>query len=293
MTIAFDASPEPVAPVAKGRNFSLRAHSLTVACLATLAAFVITAIVAPLLVGDYFTINTRIRLKPPGEEFWFGTDHLGRDIFARTLVGTRNSLIVGVSIALLTTAVGVLIGLYSGYFRRGDEIIMRIMDGLMAIPGILLAVALVSVLGGGIATVIVAITITETPRMARIVRGVTLTLREQPFVAATIAMGATTSRILFLHILPNTIGVLAVQATYVCASAIITESILSFLGVGAPPEVPSWGNIIALGRQYFQIAPWIIFFPGLFLSALILVINILGDTLRDGLDPRLTRNGGR
>lgn len=261
-------------------------------CLAIIAAFVLIAIASPSLVSDYITINTGQRLKPPSAAHWFGTDHLGRDLFARTMVGARNSLIVGGSIAAATTFFGVLIGLYAGYFRFGDRILMRIMDGLMAIPGVLLAVALVSILGGGLVTVIIAITIPEIPRMARIVRGVTLTLKEQPFIVASISIGASTSKILLRHILPNAVGALSVQATYVCASAIITESILSFLGVGTPPEIPSWGNIIALGRQYFQISPWIIAFPGACLSILILAINILGDSLRDRLDPRLTRGSG-
>jgi peptide/nickel transport system permease protein len=271
---------------------SLLANRVAVFCLAIVAAFVLIAILAPYLVGDYITVSPRQRLRAPGAQFWFGTDHLGRDIFSRTMVGTRNSLIVGASIALATTVLGILIGLYAGYFRLGDRIIMRIMDGMMAIPGVLLAVALVSILGGGLWTVIIAITVPEIPRMARLVRGVTLTLKDQPFITASVSIGTSTPKILFRHILPNAVGTISVQATYVCAAAIITESILSFLGVGTPPEVPSWGNIIAVGRQYFQIAPWIIFFPGVFLSVLFLAVNILGDSLRDGLDPRLTRGGG-
>ena len=291
MAIAFEtaAIERPEAPDDLEPRPSVLASPVVVLCLVVLATFVLIAIVSPYLVGDYLTVDPRQRLRTPGAEFWFGTDHLGRDIFARTMVGTRNSLIVGASIALATTASGVLIGLYAGYVRLGDRVLMRIVDGLMAIPGVLLAVALVSVLGGGLGTVIVAITVHEIPRMTRLVRGVTLTLKEQPFIAASVSIGASTPKILFRHILPNAVGAISVQATYVCAAAIITESILSFLGVGTPPEVPSWGNIIAVGRQYFQIAPWIILFPGLCLSVLILAINILGDSLRDGLDPRLTR----
>ncbi len=294
MALAFDAMTDQpaAAPAKSARTRSALANPLVAACLAIIAAFVLIAVFAPMLVGDYMTINTRQRLRPPSATFWFGTDHLGRDIFARTMVGTRSSLLVGVSIALATTVLGVVIGLYAGYFRFGDRVVMRVMDGMMAIPGVLLAVALVSILGGGLLTVIIAITIPEVPRMARLVRSVTLTLKEQPYITASISAGASTPRILFRHILPNAVGALTVQATYVCASAIITESILSFLAVGAPPDIPSWGNIIALGRQYFQIAPWIILFPGLCLSALILTINILGDSLRDGLDPRLRRQGG-
>lgn len=294
MTAASDAlsAAATEAPRTTERKRLLWRNPTVVICLAVLGVFLLIAILAPSVVGDTMTINTRQRLKPPGAEFWFGADHLGRDIFARTMVGTRNSLIVGVTIAAVTTALGVLIGLYAGYFRLGDRILMRVMDGLMAIPGVLLAIALVSILGGGLATVVAAIAIPEIPRMARLARSVTLSLKEQAFIDASVSIGASTPKILFRHILPNAVGALTVQATYVCASAIITESILSFLGVGSPPEIPSWGNIIALGRQYFQIAPWIIFFPGLFLSVLILAINLLGDSLRDELDPRLARSSG-
>lgn len=294
MAIAYDALGANGAGSEKkaSRQRSAFLSPLAIACIAILVAFALIVIVAPHVVGDYMTINTRQRLKPPGAEFWFGTDHLGRDIFARALVGARNSLIVGLAVACATTLFGVVIGLYAGYFRLGDRIIMRVMDGMMAIPGVLLAVALVSILGGGLTTVVFAIAIPEIPRMARLARSVTLSLKEQPFISASISIGAGTPKILFRHILPNAVGALTVQATYVCASAIITESILSFLGVGSPPEIPSWGNIIALGRQYFQIAPWIIFFPGFFLSILILAINLLGDALRDELDPRLARSGG-
>jgi peptide/nickel transport system permease protein len=169
---------------------------------------------------------------------------------------------------------------------------MRLMDGLMAIPGVLLAIALASLLGGGLTTIIIAIMVPDLPRMVRLVRSVVLTLKEQPFVTAAISIGTPVPKILALHILPNAVGALSVQATYVCASAIITEAVLSFLGVGAPPDVPSWGNVMAVGRQYFQIAPWIIGFPGILLSILVLAVNILGDALRDRLDPRLAQRSG-
>jgi peptide/nickel transport system permease protein len=286
---AIEASPD--AQHGQSRLRLVFASTTINVCLAIVVGFALIALLSPFCVGDYTTINTSQRLRPPGAEFWFGTDHLGRDIFARTMVGAGNSLIVGTLIAITTTVCGVLIGLYAGYFRFGDRVVMRVMDGMMTIPGVLLAVALVSVLGGGLLTVVIAIAVPEIPRMVRLVRSVTLTLKEQPFIAAAISIGTSTPKILFRHILPNAIGALMVQATYVCAAAIVTESILSFLGIGTPPEIPSWGNIIALGRQYFQIAPWIIFFPGLFLTVLILAINLLGDGLRDGLDPRLTRGG--
>ncbi|MBZ0228574.1 MAG: ABC transporter permease [Bauldia sp.] len=254
-----------------------------------LAAYAAIALFSPFLVSDYVGIDTAQRLKPPGALHWFGTDHLGREILGRALVGTRTSLAVGGAVAAIATVAGVLLGLYAGYFRLGDRLIMRVMDGLMAIPGILLAIALASLLGGGLGTLIVAISVPEIPRMARLTRSVVLSLKEQPFVTAAVSIGTSTPKILFMHILPNSVGALTVQATYVCAAAIITEAVLSFLGVGTPPEIPSWGNIMSAGRQYFQLAPWIIGFPGLMLSLLVLAINLLGDSLRDRLDPRLTR----
>lgn len=257
-----------------------------------IALFAFLAVFSPFFVGDYLSIDTLSRLKPPGMNHWFGTDHLGRDIFTRTIIGSRNTLIVGGCVGLLTSVLGTVIGLIAGYLKIGERFIMRIMDGMMAIPSVLLAIALVSLLRGGLVTVIIAITIPEIPRMVRLVRSVVLTLKEQLYVTAAISIGTTTPNILRRHILPNAVGALTVQATYVCASAMITEAVLSFLGVGSPPEFPSWGNIMATGRHYFQIAPWIIGFPGVFLSALVLSINILGDSLRDSLDPRL-RKGGR
>jgi peptide/nickel transport system permease protein len=255
-----------------------------------LAGFLLLALFAPLLVGDSVTIDTAQRLRPPGEMHWFGTDHLGRDLFARTLAGTRISLIVGGAVAIITTAVGVILGLYAGYFRAGGNIIMRLMDGLMAIPGILLAIALASLLGGGLGTLIVAITVPEVPRMARLTRSVVLSVKVQAFVTAAVSLGVSRPTILYRHVLPNAVAPLAVQATFVCAAAILTESVLSFLGVGTPPEVPSWGDIMAVGRQYFLLAPWIVGAPGLFLSILVLSINLLGEAFRDRFDPRLIRN---
>jgi peptide/nickel transport system permease protein len=258
-----------------------------------LAGYLLLALFAPLLVGDYVTIDTTQRLKPPSALHWFGTDHLGHDIFARTLAGTRASLIVGASVAAVTALVGTLLGLVAGYLPRSGQIIMRVMDGLMAIPAVLLAIALASLLGSGLATLIVAITVPEVPRMARLARGVVLSFKERLFVTAAVSLGSSTTGILGRHILPNAAGALVVQTTYVCAAAIIMESVLSFLGVGVPSEVPSWGNIMAIGRQYFIIAPWIIAAPGLFLSVLVLSINLLADALLRRLDPHLIRKGRR
>jgi peptide/nickel transport system permease protein len=234
-------------------------------------------------------MNPIMRLRPPSDEIWFGTDMFGRDIFARVIAGGKISLVVGVMVALVSTVLGLFIGIIAGYVRVLDAILMRIMDGLMAIPGVLLAIALISLAGASITNVIIAITIPELPRVVRLVRSVVLSLREQVFVQAAISIGMPVWRVLFVHVLPNTLAPLIVQASYICASAMILEAILSFLGAGTPPEVPSWGNIIAEGRTYFQISPWIIFFPGLFLAITVLAVNLLGDGLRDSLDPKIAQ----
>ena len=247
------------------------------------------AIFAPWLATDPLYLNPINRLKPPSQEFWFGTDHLGRDVYARTVFGTRISLTVGLAVAIFSTAIGMAIGLVAGYIRIVDAIVMRIMDGLMAIPGILFAIALMALFGSSVENVIIAITVPEVPRVVRLVRAVVLTIREQPFVEAAVASGTRLPRILVRHILPNIFAPLMVQATYVCASAVIVEALLSFLGAGTPPEVPSWGNMMADGRVFFQIKPWIILFPGMCLALMVLTVNVLGDGLRDTLDPRIAR----
>jgi len=254
-----------------------------------LALMAAVAVFAPWLATDPLFINPIDRLKPPSKEFWFGTDHLGRDVFARTVFGTRISLTVGLAVATFSTAIGLAIGLVAGYIRIVDAIVMRIMDGLMAIPGILFAIALMALFGSSVQNVIIAITVPEVPRVVRLVRAVVLTIREQPFVEAAVASGTRLPRILVRHILPNIFAPLMVQATYVCASAVIVEALLSFLGAGTPPEVPSWGNMMADGRVYFQIKPWIILFPGICLALMVLTVNVLGDGLRDTLDPRIAR----
>jgi peptide/nickel transport system permease protein len=228
---------------------------------------------------------------PDGREVewvhWMGTDSLGRDVYSRVIYGARVSLLVGAVVAVLSIAVGLVIGLVSGYIRWLDGIVMRVMDGLMAIPAILLAIGLVSLWGGGILTVIIAIAIPEVPRVVRLVRSIVLSVREEPYVEAAISIGTRLPLILIRHVLPNTIAPLIVQGTYVCASAILVEAILSFLGAGIPPEIPTWGNIMAEGRILFQVYPHNIFFPGVFLALTVLAVNVLGDGLRDTLDPRM------
>jgi peptide/nickel transport system permease protein len=254
-----------------------------------LAAMTLIALCAPLLPADPRLMNPVNRLKPPSAEFWFGTDHLGRDIFTRCVYGARISLLVGLAVATSSVLFGLMIGLAAGYIRRLDNVVMRVMDGLMAIPAILLAIAMVSLNRASVGIVIVAIAIPEIPRVVRLVRSVVLTTREQPYIEAAISGGSRSLKIVLRHILPSTIPPLIVQATYVTASAILIEAGLSFLGAGVPPETPTWGNMIASSRLLLARAPWTIFFPGLCLALVVLAVNLLGDGLRDRLDPRLSR----
>ena len=234
-------------------------------------------------------LNPIDRLRGPSLTHWFGTDMLGRDLYSRTVYGSRISLMVGLCVAVLSLTIGLAIGLLSGYLRRVDAVVMRIMDGIMAIPAILLAIALMTLMNASAQNVILALTIPEIPRVVRLVRALVLSLREQAFVEASRAVGAGIWRVLLRHVTPNTVAPLIVQGTYICASAVIFEAYLSFLGAGTPPNIPSWGNIMAEGRTYVQIAFWIILFPGLFLALTVLAVNLLGDGLRDTLDPKLAR----
>ena len=248
------------------------------------------AIAAPLLSPkDPIVLDTFRRLLPPSAGDWLGTDHLGRDVYARTIFGTRVSLLVGFSVSVLTVAVGTVIGLASGYYRTLDMILMRVVDGIMSIPGLLLAIALMAIFGASIQNVVIALTVTSTPAVIRLIRSQVLSLREQAFIESARAIGAKPDRILRLHVFPQTIAPLIVQGTYICASAILVEAALSFLGAGSPPSVPSWGNMMAEGRMYLRTAEWIIVFPGILLTVTVMGINLAGDGLRDTLDPKLRR----
>ncbi|MCX8995813.1 ABC transporter permease [Rhizobiaceae bacterium BDR2-2] len=258
--------------------------------LAVLAITVLLAVFAPLLAPhDPLAMMPSARLKPASDVYPLGTDAYGRDLLSRVLYGARISLFIGVGAAVISVAIGLFIGLVSGFFRILDAIVMRIMDALMAIPSLLLAIAVVSLTGASIWTVMFAITVPEIPRVVRLVRSVVLTAREEPYVEAAVAAGSSLPKILWRHLMPNTLAPLIVQGTYVCASAILTEAILSFLGAGVSTEIATWGNIMAEGRAYFQLKPSLIFWPGLALSLCILSINLLGDTARDLLDPRMKK----
>ena len=296
--MAIVTHPEPSLPVTSrlGPRFGfLTSTPIIAVATVCLAVIVIISALAPLLAPhDPLLLAPAQRLKPSSAQFLLGTDAYGRDVLSRTIYGGRVSLLVGVGAAIFSVVIGLFIGLVSGFFRWVDAVMMRVMDGLMAIPAILLAIAVVSLSGASITTVLIAITIPEIPRVARLVRSVVLSAREEPYVEAAISVGSGLPKIMWRHLMPNTIAPLIVQGTYVCASAILTEAILSFLGAGISPETPTWGNIMAEGRSFFQVKPSLIFWPGLLLSIAILSINLIGDAARDALDPRMKqREGGK
>lgn len=266
-----------------------RRHPLVLVGGGLLALLIILALAAPLYAGDPSNMDPFKRLQPPSADMWFGSDNLGRDVFARTVFGARISLIVGLTSAAGAALGGLLIGVIAGYNRGFDNIAMRFMDGLMSIPTILLAIALISLTGPGIGILIVAITIPQMPSVTRLVRSVVLTVRERPYVEAALCGGARLPKVLWRHILPSTIPGLMVQSAIVCADAILTEAGLSFLGVGVPPEISSWGNMISSSRLYLAIAPMTIFAPGICLAVTVLAVNLFGDGLRDLFDPRAKR----
>jgi peptide/nickel transport system permease protein len=291
-TAVAPAMPELFPPVKLRRGIAgfLRRYPTVAVGGGLLILMLLTAVLAPYLgTADPTALAPARRLRAPSAEHWFGTDMLGRDLYSRVVYGARVSLAVGFSVAILASAVGLAIGLFSGFVRWADAILMRVMDGVMSIPPILLAIALMALTRGSVGNVIVAITIAEIPRVARLVRSVVLSLREQPYVDAAVAAGSRVPMIVLRHILPNTLAPITVQATYICASAMIVEAILSFIGAGIPPITPSWGNIMAEGRALWQVKPFIVFFPAAFLSATVLAVNLLGDGLRDALDPRMAK----
>jgi peptide/nickel transport system permease protein len=276
----------------------------TLFSLSVIIVMVVVALLAPWLgTKNPAEINPTLRNRTPGFEqtirnddgstrtftYRMGTDSLGRDIYSRVIYGARVSLIIGGSVALLSIAIGLLLGLVAGYIRWLDAIVLRLMDGLMAIPAILLAIGLIAVFRGGVMSVIVAIVVPEIPRVVRLVRAIVLSVREEPYVEAAICAGTRTPTLLVRHILPNTVPALIVQGTFICANAMLIEAILSFLGVGIPPETPTWGNIMAEGRSLFRLFPHNIFFPGICLALTVLAVNMLGDSLRDRLDPKLAK----
>jgi len=298
---------EPVLPASPGKPAAFRKllRNPSVMFGATIIAIVLLmGVLAPWLgTIDPTAISPIARNKVPGTEITmrtdtgerikmiakFGTDSLGRDVYSRVIYGARVSLLVGVSVALISVACGLFIGLLAGFFRIVDAVIMRIMDGLMAIPAILLAIAMVSLFRSSVLTVIIAITVPQIPGVVRLVRSIVLSVREEPYVEAAVTLGTSVPKLLWRHVLPNTIAPMIVQGTFICASAILVEAILSFLGIGVPPEIPTWGNIMAEGRQVFSLYPHNIIYPGICLALTILAVNVLGDGLRDTIDPKMAK----
>jgi peptide/nickel transport system permease protein len=281
-----EAVSERLSARARAARFARRQPTLVLG-LAVLVLIAVSGLSAPIWwTGDPFEMRPSERLTAPMAGHWFGTDNFGRDVYTRTIYGTRVSLLVGTTVAILSLLIGTTLGLVIGFYRRLDAVMMRVMDGLMAIPAILLALALMALMKASVRNVIIALVIPEIPRVIRVVRASVLSLREHTMVEGARALGARTPRILARYMLPALVAPLIVQATYVCASAILFEAYLSFLGAGTPPHIPSWGNIMAEGKTYVQLAFWIILFPGLFLALTVLAVNLVGDGLRETLDVR-------
>jgi peptide/nickel transport system permease protein len=249
---------------------------------------VLVAILAP-VIGRWEPqrLDVQARLAPPTPAHWMGTDDVGRDVWSRVIYGTRLSMVVGGAVVLLSFVGGIVFGLLGGYYRPLDYVLMRIIDGFMAFPGIILAIALMASLGPSVLNVILALGIVYVPRVARIVRGSVLVIRETPYVEAALALGVSDLVVLARHVLPNCLSPVIVQGTFIFAAAVLGEAALSFLGVGVPPQIPSWGNVMAEGRLYLQQAPWLTLFPGAAIMACILGLNLFGDGLRDLLDPKM------
>ena len=299
------ADATPVRPRASVLRQLARSSSVLIGGFIVAVMVAIAALAPWLGTRDPGEVNPSVRNKLPGYEatirddegrkvpvaYRLGTDSLGRDIYSRVIYGARVSLVVGLTVSVISIAIGLLIGLVAGYVRWLDGIVMRFMDGLMAIPAILLAIGLVSIFRAGLLAVIVAIVVPEVPRVVRLVRSIVLSIREEPYVESAITVGTPTPLLIVRHVLPNTIAPLIVQGTFICAAAILIEAILSFLGIGIPPEIPTWGNIMAEGRTLFRVFPHNILYPGLFLAVTVLGVNMLGDGLRDVLDPKMERRG--
>ena len=263
---------------------------LVLAAAGLLGAIIVVALLAPWITPyDPQKMDIINRLKPPGSAHWFGSDEFGRDVLARVMLGARLSLLVGFLVVVVATVLGSALGLVAGYVRRLDGVLMRLTDALMAFPDILLAIAFMAALGTSLFNVVLALGIVYTPRVARVVRAATLVVRERQFVEAAIALGATTGRTNLVHVLPNLVSPIIVQATFIFAFAILTEAALSFLGVGVPPTTPTWGNMIAGAQQYFRQADWLILFPGFAIVLTVLSLQMVGDGLRDALDPKLQK----
>jgi peptide/nickel transport system permease protein len=287
--MAIESLPNPALPSRSGPSLGfLTATPIIALATICLTLVILSAVFAPWLTShDPQLLAPALRLKPASSEYLLGTDAYGRDVLARILYGGRISLLIGLGAAVTSIVIGLFIGLFSGFFKLADAVMMRVMDGLMAMPGVLLAIAVVSLSGATLTTVLIAITIPEIPRVARLVRSVVLSAREEPYVEAAISLGSSMPKIMLKHLMPNTVAPLIVQGTFIAASAILTEAILSFLGAGISPETPTWGNIMAEGRAFFQVKPSLIFWPGLLLSIAILSVNLIGDAARDALDPRM------
>jgi len=286
ITTVRGAVTERLSAGARAARF-VRRQPMLVLGLIVLALIVVAGVFAPAWwTGDPLEMRPAERLSGPEAAHWFGTDNFGRDVYTRTIYGTRVSLVVGATVAIASLVIGTALGLVIGFYRRLDAIMMRVMDGLMAIPAILLALALMALMKASVRNVIIALVIPEIPRVIRVVRASVLSLREHTMVEGARALGARTPRILLRYMLPALVAPLIVQATYICASAILFEAYLSFLGAGTPPHIPSWGNIMAEGKTYVQLAFWIILFPGLFLALSVLAVNLVGDGLRETLDVR-------
>ena len=281
------AGAAPARPAAPRWLALLARRRTTLVGLALLFVTLVVGLLGPVIAGSPTHMDVAARLAAPSRVHWFGTDDLGRDVFARVVHGARLSVLVGAAVVALSFVVGVACGLVAGYYRRLDNVIMRVMDGLMAFPAIVLAIALMASLGPSIVNVIVAIAVVYSPRMARIVRGSVLVIRETTYVEAARALGVGDVGLLGRHVLPNCLSPVIVQGSFVFAAAVLTEAALSFLGVGVPPFVPSWGNILAEGRLYMQQAPWLVLYPGGAIMVTVFGLNLFGDGLRDLLDPKI------